>query len=350
MIKDLFIDRRNHLQSLMNGLKYGKDYILIAPRRYGKTTLAQKVLNNIQLDNDYLAIHIDIMRYSGSVQSIAEGIIENCLNAVGVIGKLKLWLKQVEFSFKVRIKYSDLEIEPLLQLIKNKEDELTLLEQALKLIENIAIKTNKKIIVFFDEFGEMYHLGEQAIKVFRSVIQLHKFATYLFAGSQETLMTKIFIEQSGAFYRFGDLIWLKELEKEEVVELLIKMGVTYEVMDVVLNKFNCHPYYTSKIIKDFMIEPAFANSVESFLEYIHNVLLPQENGYLELQLQKIKERNYALDIVANLSMELDPYDMPISKQAVYQILRNLELSGFISKEEKAKYTISDPLLKLFLSH
>ncbi len=350
MIKDLFIDRTTYLQSLTNGLQHGKDYILIAPRRYGKTTLAQKILDKLKSDSNYLTIQIDIMRYSGSIQSIAEGIIENCLNAIGIIGKLKLWLKQIEFSFKIKIKYSNLEIEPLLQLVRNQDDEWTLLEQSLQLIETIALKTNKKLIVFFDEFGELYSLGERAIKIFRSVIQLHKQVTYLFAGSQETLMSKIFVEGSGAFYRFGDLVWLKELERIEVIELLNEMKITYEVMDAVLQKFNCHPYYTSKIIKDFIIAPNYASSMEEFFYYIDNVLIPQESAYLELQLQKIKEKSHALDIVSNLALNLDPYDAPISKQSVYNTLKNLELSGFITKVEKAKYIIADPLIKLYLSH
>ena len=350
MIKELFIDRTEYLQSLSQGLKNGKDYILIAPRRYGKTTLAQKVLENIAQDPDCLNIHIDIMRYSGSVQSICEGIVENCLNALGFMGRLTFLLKQIEFSFKLKIKYGDLEIEPLLQLFREKNDEWSLLEQSLALIEKIALKTNKKIIVFFDEFGELFYLGERVIKIFRSVIQLHKQVNYLFAGSQETLMTKVFVERSGAFYRFGNLIFLKELDRKEVLLYLNDMGVPYEVIDIILQKFNCHPYYTSKIIKDFIIEPQHAESIHTFLDYINTILIPQENAYLELQLQKIKEKNHALDIMMDLSMNLDPYaNNPISRQLTYNVLKNLEASGFITKIDKGKYLISDPLLALYLN-
>lgn len=45
MVKNLFIDRKKHLANLTVGLKGGKDFILISPRRFGKTTLAQQVLN-----------------------------------------------------------------------------------------------------------------------------------------------------------------------------------------------------------------------------------------------------------------------------------------------------------------
>jgi hypothetical protein len=350
MVKELFIDRKEYLGSLTHGLKNGKDYILIAPRRFGKTTLAQKILEDIARDPDCLTIHIDIMRYSGSIQSVAEGIVENCLNALGFIGRLKFLLKQIEFSFKLKVKYGDLEIEPLLQLIRDKNDEWLLLEQALALPEKIALKYNKKVIVFFDEFGELFYLGERVIKVFRSVIQLQKKVNYLFAGSQETLMTKMFVEKSGAFYRFGNLIFLKDLDRDEILLYLTEMNLPYEIIEIILHKFNCHPYYTSKIIKDLVIEPRHAKSIDTFLAYINNVLIHQENGYLELQLQKIKEKSHALDVMVNLSMRLDPYSgLNINKQAAYTALKNLENGGFITKIEKAKYVIADPLLAMYLN-
>ena len=351
MIKELFIDRKRYLHDLTNGLKHGKDYVLIAPRRYGKTTLVQKILDEIKQNENYITMHIDIMRYSGSVQSLAEGVLEGCLNALGVVGRLKFWLKQIEFSFKLKLKYHEFEIEPLLQLARDKSDGWLLLEQSLLLLETAAIKTGKKLIVFFDEFGELHSLGERVLKIFRSVIQLHKHVNYIFAGSQETLMTEIFVNKTAAFYRFGDLIFLKELDRQEVVEHLDTMNLDYEIMEVILEKFKCHPYYTSKIIKDFMVEPSYSISIDRFLDYIDNVLISQESGYLELQLQKIKEKDHALDIITSLSMNLDPYNNPsISKQYVYAILKSLEQSGFITKIEKAKYLVSDPLLNLYLNH
>lgn len=350
MPKDLFIDRKNELVRITTGLKGGKDYVLIAPRRYGKTTLVQKILNDISTDPDYIVINIDIMRYSGSIQSIAEGIIESCLHALGLIGKLKLLIKQMDFSLRVKMSLGDLEFEPILKLLKTPIDQEGLLIQALELLENIAITRSKTVIVFFDEFGELVSHGEQVIKIFRSVIQLHKHVNYIFAGSQETLMREIFIEKTSAFYRFGDLIFLDNFEKLEVIEHLNNMGLEYSVIEGILSYFDCHPYYTSKTIKDMMIYPEYGQSFSNFLDYINEYLINQEIAYLEVQLQKIKERVHALDLISLLAMEVDPYSYAgITRQGVYSILKSLEKVGFIKNIDKGKYKISDPLLKLYLS-
>lgn len=349
MIKDLFIDRKKHLEELANGLKHGKDYILIAPRRFGKTTLAHEILNKIANDSKFIVVSIDFMRYSGSVQSIAEAIIENTLNALGIVGKIKLWIQQIEFSLKIKMKYADLEIEPMIQMIKNKNNEWALLEHALEFLETAAIKSNKHVVVFFDEFGELHSADERIIKTFRSILQLHKHVSCLFAGSQETLMAKIFVDQSGIFYRFGNLVWLKEFERGEVIELLEGMKLNFTTIDTIINTFNCHPYYTSRIIKDIMLQPIYGTSVENLENYINQVLIPEENAYLELQTEKIKARSNALDIFTNIALGIDPYSLGLSKQVVYNVLKNLELSGFIRKLDKSKYMVTDPLLKLYFS-
>lgn len=98
-----------------------------------------------------------------------------------------------------------------------------------------------------------------------------------------------------------------------------------------------------------MLQPIHGESVDSFLSYISDVLIPEENVYLELQTEKIKSRNYALDVFANIALGIDPYSLALTKQTVYNTLRNLETSGFICKIDKSKYVVADPLLKLYFN-
>lgn len=164
-MKSVFINRKSEIQKLSDGLRKGRDYVLVAPRRYGKTMLSLQVLDILRQDNKYIIIDIDLMTYSGgSIRSIAECILEKTLNALGILGKLRRMWHQTNITFNLKVKYQDLEIEPLFHVYKN-ADEWTLLEESLQLFEKIALKTEKQVIVFFDEFGELYSLGERIIKV-----------------------------------------------------------------------------------------------------------------------------------------------------------------------------------------
>lgn len=356
-MKKLFINRKKELQTLINGLKTGGDFVLVAPRRFGKTALAVKVLDEIRQDKGYIVIDIDLMKYSGgSIRNVAECIIEKTLNSLGIKGKLRRIWREIDFTFSVKVKYQDLEIEPLLQLFREGGDEWALLEEALELAEKVAKQTKKQIVVFYDEFGELYYLGERVIKLFRSVLQRHKEVSYLFAGSQETVMNKIFLDKSGAFYRFGELIYLKELDREDVFNYILE---TYPdvnqkpdlkditLLDAILTELKGHPYYTGQVIN--YLERNRKANLESYYKFLYEDLFEREEAYLTLQISKIKDKFHALEVIRILALGLNPYtELDLREQNIYTILKYLQESGFIRKEGRNKYVITDPLLERYL--
>lgn len=359
-MKYAFINRKEELKKLTNGLKKGKDYVLIAPRRFGKTALMKKVLENIIDDEKYIIVNIDLMSYtSGNITSVAECIIEKVLNSLGFVGKLKKIWRNMDFAFNLRMRYHDLEIESLLQMFKG-DDEWALLEEALQLPEKIAIKEKKKVIVFYDEFGELKKLGTRAIELFRSVIQHHEHVHYVFAGSQESIMNSIFLDKSGAFYRFGEVLYLKELNKEDVYQYLVenfpnlgdnKMGLKdFRVIDTILEQLNGHPYYTSRAVSFFEEHPNCSYN-EFYNDYLKSDLFEQERPLLEQQLMNISDRINAIDVLRIVAFGLNPYsEMPLLKEAqVYYVLTYLENSGYIRKESRGVYKLTDPLMSMLLN-
>jgi AAA+ ATPase superfamily predicted ATPase len=347
---NIFIDRTVELAMLVTGLKGVKDYVLIAPRRFGKTTLMNKVFEVLSKEPDYILLSIDIMRYSGSVRRLAEGITELCLDALGFRGKLQFLLKQVSLSLQLKLSFGDLEIEPILNLLKTRADDGALLGHALELFEQVALKTKKTVIIFFDEFGELHGLGDDVIKIFRSVLQVQKHCCCVFAGSQETLMSKIFVEKNSAFFRFGEIINLGSLNLQEVISFLSSKNFDLNVVQNILTLFEGHPYYTGRIIRDLLIEPHYGASNVDFFRYLQERLLTQEAAYLEMVMQNIKSRAGALTILTNLAINL-PTNSGLegkSRQTIYALLKNLEIGGHVRKVSGA-YKLVDPLLKLYLA-
>ena len=358
-MRNLFINRKAELTKLENGLTLGKDYVLIAPRRYGKTALARMVGKKLNITSPNCFIHIDLMSYSsGSVASVAECIIEKVLNSLGFIGKLRMILKSMEFTFNLRMKYQDLEIEPMLQLFKS-NDEWALLEEALDLAEKVAIKEKKRLIVFFDEFAELSKLNKRVIELFRSVIQNHENVSYLFAGSQESLMTEIFLDKSGAFYRFGEIIYLKELNRED---LLIYLEQNFpeignslngmrdlRVINIILETLKGHPYYTAQAIAYFEENPTC--TYEQFHEFLVTDLFERERPLLEQQLLNISEKQHAIDVLRVISLGINPYGTinAISNAHIYNVLQYLSNAGYIRKLSRGVYQLTDPLMSLLLN-
>ena len=46
LLQDIFINRKKELDEISSGIALGQSFIIIAPRRYGKTTLIKKIAKN----------------------------------------------------------------------------------------------------------------------------------------------------------------------------------------------------------------------------------------------------------------------------------------------------------------
>ena len=96
-------------------------------------------------------------------------------------------------------------------------------EEVLEMVEKIAIKKGKQIVVCIDEFqqiGEMTDSKHVQARL-RSVWQHQKHVSYCLFGSKHHLMSSIFLHRSMPFYQFGDLIVLDKIPSAEWVEYIV---------------------------------------------------------------------------------------------------------------------------------
>ncbi len=350
LLQDTFINRKKELSEIKSGIALGQSFIIIAPRRYGKTTLIKKIAKDVE--SQYQVIYIDIMRYAHSVISLAEAITEACLAKIGISGKLRNWLNNIDAKLDLKIKFQELEIDLILeQIIAN--DGYSALAKALELSEKLALKHNQRWVVVYDEIGELQYLDEQAIRVMRSVIQHHQQVSYLFAGSQESLMNSIFISNRGAFYRFGIIYQLTELELKDVVEFFQASltNVSGRVIDFIVDNFHGHPYYTTnifyRIVQMIMMKNLGDFGLVELREVIQN-LLSSETHYLEDQIIRLNQRKNTFAVLQAAALG-DPYNTntQISKQSIYATLKVLIQAGYL-RNNAGRYELTDPLLGLYL--
>jgi len=90
---------------------------------------------------------------------------------------------------------------------------------AINLVEDIAKKQNINIKFAFDEFQDILLIADNKILgKLRSVIQHHQNVTYIFLGSIESIMNKIFSNKSSAFFHFARVIELDSLNTDKLKE------------------------------------------------------------------------------------------------------------------------------------
>lgn len=196
-----FYDRTENADELYRHLRDGAtNVVLYAPRRYGKTSLVLKVLERLRQD-DIRCLHLDLSKcatiekfceeYAAAVHSLFGGL-------PSVANQITLYLSHLHptFSFSsrgasVKFDYGD-------------RMTATSITEVLDLPEKLSMATNARaIVIAFDEFQEIECLSNEGAleAVFRSAIQSHQTARYVFLGSKTHLMKRMFNTASRPFYK-----------------------------------------------------------------------------------------------------------------------------------------------------
>jgi AAA+ ATPase superfamily predicted ATPase len=356
VIGDQLIGRETELNTILQLLQQGQSVVIIAPRRYGKTSIILELLRRLKSLNYYTA-SVDVFS-TPDIYHLAERITENVLKnnkLDSAFKKVKSNISEIIKNIKLRQVIEDFEF--ILQFSDKPNDTWDLFSNSLDFIENYSKKKNKKIICAFDEFGDINKLdGEKIVKLFRSKIQLHQQATYIFSGSYESVMDSLFIKSNSPFFRFARVINLGYINHDDysgyLVKIFRKEGIeTGKVLaENILRFTNGHPYYTQLVLQQILINKSFRIfSYGQGLGDVFKQLLSIERNYLEKVWEDISKNNEQVQVLITVAG---------NKQSVYaahnpkkinisRTIRRLMGSGMIYKTGKS-YKFTDPLLELWI--
>ena len=356
---DNFTDRKKETERLLLNFQHGVNTVLISPRRWGKTSLVQKVCRLAQSDKLKI-VYLDIFSCRSDKEfynAFATAIIKQTSS------KFEEWLDNAKlFLSRITPKISigpdpmtDFSIS--LEMNPKSED----IDEILQLPEKIAQKKNCSIVICIDEFQQIAEFSDSKTfqKRLRTMWQLQKNVSYCLFGSKKHLMNELFENKSYPFYKFGDAIYLQKIGTQDWVEYICnRFSVTGKQISEQLAERICqavdnHSSYvqqlawlvwihTDKIAteKDFesayqdIIDqntPLFEKQTESLTTYQMNFLRAVLDGvHSEFTKQEILNK-YQLGTSANISI----------------VKRALEKKELI-EIEKRKIIIPDPILKEWL--
>lgn len=361
-----FVGREKLLIKINAYLDMGQSVVLIAPRRYGKSSIIRKVINTRSSNK---SIQIDLMKIYNK-RDLAEAIIEETYKLVGISNFFeftkKISFKTFEIISKLLQKF-ELNIEEIgfnvtVEHATHNNDD-ALLRHALELPERIAKKLGINILFAIDELGEIKNLKEynKILSLMRSVFQEAERVNFIFAGSQYSLMNYIFTDKNSPFFRFAEVINVPTMNEKEFKPLFEKRfnkenislydGFTKDIIKIA----GGIPYYIVKIAQSTFIDAKIRDRTNIFPYSVCRASLErykQEEGHLIGELNRIKGKKYYIQLLRVLAINGDPYKelelLSVKKQNINKILIALADDGLILKL-KSTYTIIDPFLKRYLS-
>lgn len=350
---DELIGRKKEVQEILLTLKSGQSVVLIAPRRFGKTSIMMEVTNQLAKEG-YFTGSIDVFTVPDLFQlayEITGQVLKNRKMDEALV-KLKHNLGEILTNIKFRKEIEDAEF--ILSFGKPLKDPWEQLRSSVHYIESFALKHKKKICFSFDEFGDIEKLdGNEIIKLFRGIIQNQKQSIYIFSGSYESVMNKLFVTSKSPFYRMVKIIEPGFIDRDELIKFteskLRELAVPYEPEHIErgVEFTKGHPYYIRLFLQEYYFQSLQENGV-SDPEIVFKNMLQSENNYLEKLWDEISNKKETRFIIIKIIETGKPYTGIGTRGINISRAINELLGKGIIFSAKSGYTLSDPLLEIFI--
>lgn len=358
---DTFTDRVEETQRLCANFQYGVNTILISPRRMGKTSLVDKV---IQLSENE---SIRIARFD-ALKCASEEEFLNAFATAVIQAMSTRWEKWMELAKRFLSRFvpkisigtdpiNDFSISFELRDIRTKAQEV------LQLPEEIAATENIRIVVCIDEFQQIGEFDDslEFQRLLRSVWQLQKHVSYCLYGSKKSLMETLFGRQSNPFYRFGDIIYLQRIGRSDWVEFICRRfkdsgkSISEALAGCIADMVENYPAYVQQLAWYVWLETDGAVQ-EDMLNSAMNKMLDAYQPMFSEQVSRLtlRQKNFLKALGAGVESGfskqkvLEQYQLG-SSAAVSRAKKSLIEKDLIALEGTDRLVIADPVFKLWLN-
>ncbi len=354
---DSFIDRETESATLLEEIQQQGNVLIHGTRRLGKTWLIEKAMQQLSTQNNRTTLFFDIQQYP-TISFFISDFVSKLYQSSSFEGKVENFFKQ--FLPQTHIHFS-ISMGPLRFELRTQKHEsiYQAFIEALNIPEKLSRK--KKIVIAFDEFQELYVLDEAIIPLFRSQIQHQKEATYIFAGSRESLLKKIFFSKSAPFFKS-----MKQMHLTNYLPLLscnqylskrfFDSGkkITPDGVETILTISEGHPLFLQLLARRAWQKTDAICDQETVNMALDEELTSNQYEYeARFQQARTKEQRIILWSIAKgeigiFSQEFaNRYGIVHPNTLNRSILQLIEL-GFIEKMERGKYRYADLFFKEYI--
>lgn len=355
-----FFDRRDEQALLKSSFEAGQNTILIAPRRYGKSSLIRKVIKDLK-PRTFFCAYVDLFR-ANTLQKfndiLSQALAQATHTPLKQFGRfIKEWAPRL--TPRVIIRGDELP-EVDFEFARPSEKGQAVLGDLLGILPKMVKRGGKKGVIVFDEFQEILQFGDVSLlKEIRAIIQNHQDIAYCFAGSKQHLISEIFINAESPFFQFGKLITLDKLPRDDFFSFIVDNLKRFHIKNVqdlagrILDFTSCHPYYT-QMFCSYLWDIAQQGRQPTFESAMEVILKNQSYAYVAFWDRfTARQRNVLIALTHDPSASLHTADAILhwdlgSSATVTKVIRSLHKDGFIETGEGGRDQIADPFFARWL--
>jgi len=247
-----FGSRKNDLKRLSGNFKNKVHTTLIAPRRWGKSSLMRKVSEEFLAFSYYRVCFVDLFKVR-TEKEFYQYLANETIRAMAENTDERLDLTKKFLSG----------ISPQLSLGITPDNEFDLQfefsgkinDEVLNLANDIAKKKSLTLILCIDNFQNMESLAKSGslLQRLRSGWEQHTNVVYCLSGSNRGFMKKLFTDPSMPFYKFGDLLMLEKPPANELADFICERfsdtgkTITKDYAEKITLMMDRHPLYIQQL-------------------------------------------------------------------------------------------------------
>ncbi len=251
---EAFCNRFDETKKLIGNLENGKHTFIVAPRRYGKSSLCEHAFRFTDMTWCKVDFHVAITE-KDLERLIINAVIRLIGQAIGQIDRftvlIKDFVKNLKPKFALSSEYMSLELE-----ISNQSSPAENVAEAILLLDKLLQENNKRATLLLDEFQEVGAIaqGRGIEGAIRSAAQETKKLALVFSGSNPHLLKRMFEDERRPLYklcrklilpRITDIHYQNHLNKASILMWGEKLPL--EVFTEIMKLSERHPHYVNHL-------------------------------------------------------------------------------------------------------
>lgn len=357
---DAFCNRVTEREQLKKYIKNVQHVVLIAPRRYGKSSL----VNQVMLDDCCCHVWLDFL----SVTSQAEADQKIRLACKQLLLLLVPELKKLGMQAldKVKSLSPELSLSALGQslTLKLSSDDNMAIDELLMALDQYATKISRKAVLVMDEFQQISEIkGNQRVEaLIRHAVERSQSITYIFSGSKRHMLQEMFSQSHRPLYRLCRVMPLERIEAEAYIKFIShaavqrwKQSLSDAMIEKILLLTERHSFYLNALCNELWLDdnpPQDCETVESvwraFVIQHKSVIL---SDIISLPLNQKK-------VIRELSSESEsePYSskfsikVALATASIRRAFEALLLKDIVFQDESLRYKVLDPAVAYYFKY
>lgn len=249
-----FCNREVERSEIKDSIEKHEHLVLIAPRRYGKSSLITQVLK----ENDFPGICIDL--FFVLTQREVTKLITECLSKLMTQLLPKTRTASQKIISAITSLNPKLTINILGQIVEihTKQTTEKTISELLVALDQVCQETKKSCVLVFDAFQQVAELKENhAIEAaIRHAVERSSQVSYIFCGSKRHLLNEMFSDKTRPLYHLCDLMSVERIGSLSYQKFLNKKARTKwkrhldeDVIAEILHLTENHPYYVNALCR-----------------------------------------------------------------------------------------------------